>query len=138
MYYFSIFQSTTVLLEDNLEEDTEIIENIAKNYNQNNRRQKQKKPIKNTEESNIGTVFKSLRKRNSSSGLVEDIFKKPAASPVPPPSTKKHNRIALIAKESATVSQKNLQKNCVFTKELKRSVVPRYFMDFRKTRKKWC
>ena len=57
-------------MEDNLGRDTEI-EKIARTCNQN-RRQKNK-PRKNTDLSNVGTVFKSLRKRNSSIG--------PAASP---------------------------------------------------------
>ena len=58
------------MMEDNLGRDTEI-EKIARTCNQN-RRQKNK-PRKNTDLSNVGTVFKSLRKRNSSIG--------PAASP---------------------------------------------------------
>ena len=58
------------MMEDNLGRDTEI-EKIARTCNQN-RRQKNK-PRKNTDLSNVGTVFKSLRKRHSSIG--------PAASP---------------------------------------------------------
>ena len=58
------------MLEDNLGRDTEIEKN-ARTCNQN-RRQKNK-PRKNNDLSNVGTVFKSLRKRHSSIG--------PAASP---------------------------------------------------------
>ena len=101
---------------ENLGEIENIAENSSNNHDTRQNRRQKKTPRKNTDESNVDTVFKTLRKKNSTSGQ-EDIFKKPAArSPFPPPSKKQKKHIALIAKESASTIS-DAAKEFVFTPE---------------------